>query len=417
MISNRVNGYLPSSFGLPFPNSFPAGTSYPLISIPLITGDITITADAKSGLCGGFVFASLDLFLSNPRKLPPRTFVNPAVPPDPSPIFNYLAQRLRDSWSGNTPLANAMEYIGWAQYPDTDFNIWFLFHIDGLARRVITQEWPKIKADIDSGMPSPLGLVMQPSCGLLDIPCVVSALEHSHQVLAYAYVLDDSDNLTLSVYDPNGPGDDSSTISVNISDPNSNLSISAPTVEALLGEGFAVRGFFRSRYTWNDPAPMFPNPPPASPANQFQFVIGTGNDDAGGGQNGSSVTATIMLTRGNSFTLTLRNSNEPHWRNYTVATVVKDIPSGVTLMEPSDISGVVINLVQGNPDWAADNWDINNISVSLLAPGRSPQCVLNLVGNSRLQDGSTGLVRLSKSPGGSGVGPSSQIFRSGTGCP
>lgn len=44
-------------------------------------------------------------------------------------------------------------------------------------------------------------------------------------------------------------------------------------------------------------------------------------------------------------------------------------------------------------------------------------CQLNLVGNARLQDGSTGLVRLSKNPGSSGVGPSA-TFKTGvaSGC-
>jgi hypothetical protein len=78
---------------------------------------------------------------------------------------------------------------------------------------------------------------------------------------------------------------------------------------------------------------------------------------------------------------------------------------------------VRINQVQNNPDCCADNWDIADLFVNLLNPGSPQVCQLNLVGNFRLQDGSTGLVRLSKSPGSSGVGPS-QVFPTGaaSGC-
>ena len=71
--------------------------------------------------------------------------------------------------------------------------------------------------------------------------------------------------------------------------------------------------------------------------------------------------------------------------------------------------------MQHNPDFSADNWDIANLQVSLFNPGSTQVCQLNLIGTSVLQDGSTGLVRLSKNADSSGNGPSSPIFPTGLG--
>jgi hypothetical protein len=50
------------------------------------------------------------------------------------------------------------------------------------------------------------------------------------------------------------------------------------------------------------------------------------------------------------------------------------------------------------------------------SPAGSPEvCPLNLVGTSVLQDGSTGLVRLSKNADSSGNGPSSPKYLTGPG--
>jgi hypothetical protein len=86
------------------------------------------------------------------------------------------------------------------------------------------------------------------------------------------------------------------------------------------------------------------------------------------------------------------------------------------MLTPSQgLTGVRINLMQNNPDFSADNWDIAALQVSLFNPGSPQVCQLNLVGTSVLQDGSTGLVRLSKNADSSGNGPSSPIFSTGPG--
>ncbi len=158
------------------------------------------------------------------------------------------------------------------------------------------------------------------------------------------------------------------------------------------------------------------------PLSLIRFIVTTGNDNLGGGLHGSSATATVFLPSGATFTLTLRNSGESNWDNGSVHELDFPIPATddggnpvPPLTEANGLAGVVINLVQHNPDWSADNWDIAALQVSLLNPGSPEVCQLNLVGTSVLQDGSIGLVRLSKNPGGSGNGPSSPKFLTGPG--
>ena len=164
--------------------------------------------------------------------------------------------------------------------------------------------------------------------------------------------------------------------------------------------------------------PLTPN----QPLSLIRFIITTGNDDAGGGLHGSTQTADCFVPGGGVFTLTLRNSGDANWDNGSTHQVDFPIPatdnngSPVPMLTQSKgLTGVRIDLVQHNPDWSADNWDIANLQVSLFNPGSPQVCQLNLIGTSILQDGSTGLVRLSKNADSSGNGPSSPIFSTGPG--
>src|SRR5262249_29904114 len=114
----------------------------------------------------------------------------------------------------------------------------------GLAWRTVAEEWPKARADIDAGHPSPLGLVTVRSANPMD-------LGRNHQVLAYAYELDGT-ALSLKVYDPNtdpaAAGADAAALSLDTAEPTAstpvshNLAIATP-----------VRGFFRVGYEPSDP--------------------------------------------------------------------------------------------------------------------------------------------------------------------
>jgi len=79
------------------------------------------------------------------------------------------------------------------------------------AWKMIGQEWPKIKAEIDQNRLCTVGLILLKSWAPGD-------LGKNHQVLVYGYDLD-GDALKLMIYDPNAPGDDGATLSVSLADP------------------------------------------------------------------------------------------------------------------------------------------------------------------------------------------------------
>jgi len=158
------------------------------------------------------------------------------------------------------------------------------------------------------------------------------------------------------------------------------------------------------------------------PLSVIRFVITTGNDDAGGGLHGSSQTADCFLPGGGVFTVTLRNSHDPHWENGSTHQVDFPIPATDNNRNPvppltasQGLVGVQIHLIQNNPDWSADNWDIANLRVSLSNPGSVQVCQLDLIGTSVLHDNSIGLIRLSKNTGSNGSGPTSPVYSAGPG--
>jgi hypothetical protein len=91
------------------------------------------------------------------------------------------------------------------------------------------------------------------------VPGIIETLHHSHQVLAYAYDLDDQKNLTLWVYDCNDPFNDSSTIILNIADHAHTIDITANDIVGALGGGVTIRGIFRAGYGLKDPTGITAN--------------------------------------------------------------------------------------------------------------------------------------------------------------
>ena len=221
-----VRGFRPSTAGFRFANSF---ARQPLFRIPLPGGSLPI-GDAARGLCGGMIFAVRDFFETG--LLPPR---EQAPPPLGSPLFGYLVRRLIDSW--NLP-GGPLKYYAWMSLPNDD---------GARCRRLMAmtcrQEWPRIKAEIDSGKPSPLGLIKACSKN----PWKVGL---NHQVLAYGYELNPANQeLILHVYDPNHAGRDDVTITLGASEASSEICHSA---------GAPLRGFFRTRYTFRHPPDLRP---------------------------------------------------------------------------------------------------------------------------------------------------------------
>ena len=225
MISRRVPGFLPSTNGLHFANDFARG---PLFRFGLGRASIPI-GNAANGLCGGMVFAVRDLFEHRLAPPPVRTAPQPG-----NQLFRYLLGRLFASFDLPT---GPLRYWLWQVLPSGD-----RFAVRGLAWRTIRGHWPKIRADLDAGRPSPLGVVRARSINPLD-------LGQNHQVLAYGYDLDEAAAvLTIHVYDPNHPDDDGCGLSLSVADPTK-----AAPVGYVAGEP-PVRGFFRTRYAPKDPS-------------------------------------------------------------------------------------------------------------------------------------------------------------------
>src|SRR5260370_262909 len=145
--------------------------------------------------------------------------------------------------------------------PDYDSGFWFLGNWvqigRGVSWRTITDEWPIIQAIIDSQKLAPLALVTVSSYNPGD-------LGKCHQVLAYAYEVDDANQLTLHLYDPN-------TFPTEADGVHLKLSLANPTHTVQIDHNVNmqepnIRGFFHVPYTFADPLSLEPVPPPDSNA-------------------------------------------------------------------------------------------------------------------------------------------------------
>ena len=219
MTTRTVPGFLPSTSGFAFPNDFP---KVPVRHIG-IPGVVSVPiGDASNGLCGGMAFAARDAFEAG-RPPPADTEA-----PGSGPLFDYLVDRLFDSFDLPFGPAKYLQLMS-PLLPDGE-TTWSRLGLAprGRAWRMIKQEWPAIRADIDAGHPSPLGLVRVKSSDPFD-------LKRNHQVLAYGYDLEGTD-LELRLYDPNRPKDDGVTLSLDLSHPTTRTTVlshpAGPTVFA-----------------------------------------------------------------------------------------------------------------------------------------------------------------------------------------
>jgi hypothetical protein len=186
--------------------------------------------NAANGLCGGMAFTARDYF--EVGRQPPDDTTPPA---EGSPLFEYLVSRLLASF--NLPLG-IMRYLELMTPLLPDGGLLPVTR----ARVMVQHEWPAIQQELDSGHPSPLGLIKVKSLDIQD-------LGKNHQVLAYAYALDGS-ALSLSIYDPNFPNRDDITLSLDIGN------AARVGVPVTYSTGEEVFCFFRTPY--NAPA----GPPP-----------------------------------------------------------------------------------------------------------------------------------------------------------
>lgn len=223
-----VTNFQPSKSGFHFVNSF-AEVPDIHISAPII-GDLGI-GNASNGLCGGMVFAVRDYFESKVAVAPD------VVSPLAGPLFDYIVMRLFDSFNLDHPATGLARYMELMNPALSD---------DSRATVMITQEWPKVKANIDNGHLSPLALIETKSLNSGD-------LGQNHQVLVYGYDLSGT-KLVLHLYDPNAPGNDGVTLSLDLGTPQhaTPVKLSSP------GAG-PIYCFFQPIYVYESVAAGFAN--------------------------------------------------------------------------------------------------------------------------------------------------------------
>lgn len=232
MATRVVPGFSPSLSGFRFPNSFPR---VPLRHIG-IPGVLSVPiGDASNGLCGGMALAARDYFEHGSP--PPAD----ATPPSEGPLFDYLVERLFDSFALPFGPARYLELMN-PILPDGE-TVWSRlgWAPHGRAWRTAREEWPRIRAEIDSGHPSPLGLVRVKSTDPFD-------LKENHQVLAYGYTLE-AGRVTMSLYDPNRPQRDDVTLTFDL------RASGTPTAPEMTPSGAPVFSLFRVTCRARTPPP------------------------------------------------------------------------------------------------------------------------------------------------------------------
>jgi hypothetical protein len=235
MGSVSVPGFAPATNGFQFANAFPHSALKAFKLGNVATLDI---GDAANGLCGGMSFSTADIHRAGLRP-PPDT----SPPASDSPMYRYIVDRQIASFDdGRVPLRfySLME----PTRPDRESMLASLLGILRLDRHsrtwvMVHEEWPRIKADLDAGQLSMLGLVRV-------VDADPNKLGHNHQVVAYGYDLEGT-ALRIRIYDPNWPRDDTVSISLNLADERGGARATWSKPDASL---FC---FFRAPYTQADP--------------------------------------------------------------------------------------------------------------------------------------------------------------------
>jgi len=180
--------------------------------------------DAANGLCGGMAFAALDLWFAG---IPAPS--QPEPPVEGTPEFQYLVRRQLDSFE--LGVGPARFYLLGAPWRSATSR----------SAEVLRRELPRIRRELEAGRPVALGLVHAVSAN-------PATLIQDHQVVASGLEAGpDTDSLSLRIYDPNLPGDDSVRLIVG-RDLSGLLALS-------YSGGPPVVAFFRQGYRPRDPLP------------------------------------------------------------------------------------------------------------------------------------------------------------------
>jgi hypothetical protein len=216
MVANAVPGFLPSSQGLRFANRFPP---QPTIFVRIAGRTVLAAGNAADALCGGLCTVARDRFEAG---LPPWDEMDP--PPGDSPHFRALVRaQVRSFEFGRVPIRF---YDLAAVRPDGPTAWSRLLRRRARAVETVRREWPRVRADIDAGRLSMVGLVRAASWD-------PRRLGLNHQVIAYGYEAS-AESLSLSIYDPNHPLDDTVRIRLELTMDRRSATMSYSTGEPLL---------------------------------------------------------------------------------------------------------------------------------------------------------------------------------------
>lgn len=235
-VPHFVSGFTPGKNGFHFNNTDFKNKNIPY-SLPPLRGSILDLkyGNANNGLCGGMVYTVRDFFESS--GIIPETKNIPLGEQDP--LFIYIVNRLFDSFTVDD-VSLYLKYMN-PLYPDTDENIANTFNLtEGRAFIMANVEFPLIRQDILEGHLSPIGLILIKSTLPTD-------LGKNHQVLAYGYQMN-GDDVTIFLYDPNSPNNDSIKLSFNAGSTANKIEVTH-NVDA---KGY-LNCFFRTNYSYKKP--------------------------------------------------------------------------------------------------------------------------------------------------------------------
>ncbi len=217
------SGFLASTNGFAFANSWP---HVPPLRFRL-GGPVPLelaVGDAALGLCGGMALAALDLYLA--AVVPPRDERQPA---EGTPRFRYIVERQLASFE--LGLGPARFYLLGAPWRSDASR----------AGEVLRRELPRIRRELEAGRPVVLGLVHAVSAN-------PATLVQDHQVVAHGIEAGPrAESLSLRIYDPNRPGDDSVRLTVGRG--------AAGEIQLAYSGGSPVVAFFQQGYRRRDPVP------------------------------------------------------------------------------------------------------------------------------------------------------------------
>jgi hypothetical protein len=167
----------PVLHGFGFPNRFLNQVAR------LPTGDAIRT----SGRCGGMAYAALDAFHLG-RRAPQRDWSGSqrGVPPDGTPIADYLLRRQLDSFEN----PSALRFLSWTVFPD-EVGPFF-----GGVHKWTSREVREVCDEIDQGRPCVVGLIGASRLG--DVG------RRNHQAVACGYEKVPG-GVRLEIYDSNTP--------------------------------------------------------------------------------------------------------------------------------------------------------------------------------------------------------------------